>query len=54
MLMLLSDNAARANYITNKSVCFASKAEYFERIELDAEGERVKIPDNGEIVVHKI
>ena len=30
---LLSDNAARANYIIrNKSVCFASKAEYFERI----------------------
>ena len=53
---LLSDNAARAKYIIeHKSVCFASKAEYFERIEkLGAEGERVKYLDNGEIIVYKL
>lgn len=50
---LLSDNAARANYIIeNKKVCFASKEEYFARMQkLDVEGERVKYLDNGEIVV---
>ncbi|NLW74649.1 MAG: amidohydrolase [Clostridiales bacterium] len=50
---LLSDHAARANYIIeNKKVCFASKEEYFARIQkLDAEGERVKYLDNGEIMV---
>lgn len=51
--MLLSDNAKNANcVIENKSIQFASKEEYFERIQkLDSEGERVKYCENGEILV---
>ncbi len=54
--LLLSDNANRANsVIDNKVVPFASKEEYFKRMQkLKCEGERVEYCDNGEIHVTSV
>ncbi len=54
--MLLTDNAKHANrVIEKKCVQFASKDEYFKRIQkLDSEGERVKYCENGEIYISSL
>lgn len=51
--LLLSNGAYQAKRVLeNKNVQFASKEEYFTRMQnLDSEGERVKYCDNGEIHV---
>lgn len=53
---LLSDNAKGANQVLeHKCVPFASKEEYFERIQkLESNGERIEYCDNGEIRVNAL
>lgn len=54
--LLMSDNAKRAHDVmTNKHVPFASKEEYFERMQkLESAGDRIAYCDSGEIRVTSV